>query len=123
MVWQCEKLAAHPIIETAYVGLVGQAELESAVRATIDLAGRTGITRFLADCSRLEGGHSILELFGIANTLSASGAFGAMREAVLLPALPTAAEDVRFWETVCLNRGLIVRIFDDRAAAIDWLLS
>lgn len=123
MAWRCERMSAHPIIETAYVGLLDHAELEAAVRATIELAQRTGTLRFLADCSRLEGGHSIMALYGIANTLSASSAAHGMREALLLPALPKAAEDVRFWETVCRNRGLTVRIFEDRKAAMDWLLA
>ena len=43
------------------------------------------------------------------------------REAVLLPLSPEMAREARGFETMCLNRGFEVRIFDDRSAALAWL--
>ena len=123
MPWRSQLLQAHPIIETSYSGLLGKDELFDAFRATVALAQASGTTRFLADCTLLEGGHSIVHLYTLVDTLMSSGAdLGALREAVLLPALPGSAEDVRFWETACLNRGLRVKVFQDRPSAIAWLL-
>ncbi|MFZ2449678.1 MAG: hypothetical protein WAW36_04065 [Methylovulum miyakonense] len=42
-----------------------------------------------------------------------------LKEAILLPSLPAPIENVKFWETACYNRGLRVRIFDDRQNALD----
>jgi len=46
-----------------------------------------------------------------------------MREAIIAAQDPEAREMLRFWETTCLNRGLLVQLFADREQAIDWLHS
>ncbi len=123
MPWRSQLLQMHPIIETFYSGLLSKDELFDAFRATVALAQTSGTTRFLADCTHLEGGHSIVHLYTLVDTLMSSGAaLGAFREAVLLPVLPGSAEDVLFWETACLNRGLRVKVFESRPSAIAWLL-
>ena len=45
------------------------------------------------------------------------------REAVLLPLDPAAEEEFQFFETVCRNRGLDVRVFAERDEALAWLTS
>ena len=123
MPWRAQLLQAHPIIEASYSGLLSRDELFDAFRAIFKLAETSGATRVLADCTLLEGGHSIVHLYALVDTLLSSGAaVEAFREAVLLPVLPGSAEDVLFWETACLNRGLRVRVFQERLSAIDWLL-
>lgn len=44
-----------------------------------------------------------------------------IRVAVVSPRMPEAQEKVRFYETVCLNRGWKVRLFKSRDDAIEWL--
>jgi len=51
-----------------------------------------------------------------------SGIGYSVKEAVLLPGLPASAENVKFWEMTCSNRGLNVKIFIDRENAIKWLM-
>jgi hypothetical protein len=51
----------------------------------------------------------------------AAGASGQDKTALLLPANQALWEDVRFYETVCRNRGLNVRIFAARTDAVRWL--
>ena len=46
----------------------------------------------------------------------------ALKEEVLLPKFPESVEHVKFWEDTCSNRGLNVRIFDNRQHALDWLI-
>jgi hypothetical protein len=43
------------------------------------------------------------------------------REAILLSAHAAAAEEMEFFETVCRNRGLDVRVFRERDEALAWL--
>jgi len=43
------------------------------------------------------------------------------RIAVLVSNIETKAEELHFYENVCLNRGWHIRIFTDRDAAIEWL--
>lgn len=122
MPWSVSHSADLDAVVTVYAGVLPAEDLGQAVAATIALAGQKGTTRFLADCASLEGGHSVSDLYGLAELLEASGLPWAIREAVVLPQLAAAAEDVRFWETVCLNRGHTVRVFGERAEAEAWLM-
>jgi len=122
MPWQVSIAPGSPFVETTYSGVLTPPELADAVRKTLRQAGTHGLKRFFADCTPLEGGHSILDLYTLADSLAKGDLSAVEREAVLLPALPAPAENVQFWETACLNRGLNVRIFLDRELAVAWLL-
>ena len=86
------------------------------------LAQKHKRSRVLTDCSLLKGGHSVVDLFQEINHIYDQLVGTPFREAIVLPADPTAAELVRFWETACKNRGLNVEIFLTRQAAIASLL-
>ncbi len=122
MPWRVDIPLEASLVETTYSGVLTPPELSDAVRETLRVAETSGLKRFLADCTSLEGGHSILDLYALVDSI-AKDATGIDKEAVLLPSLPAAAEDVRFWETACFNRGLNVRVFVDRESAREWLLS
>lgn len=122
MPWQVRVLEDHPVVETCYTGRLSADELAAAVRETLAAARAHNEVLVLGDCTGLEGGHSIFDLFATVDLVIASGLAGRMREAVLLPSLPESLETVHFWETACRNRGLCVRIFADRQEALHWLL-
>lgn len=122
MPWRVIVCPDHPIVETSYSGLLTPSELTSAVHETLAAAEQEGVNRLLADCTTLEGGHSVVDLYTLAKEVAERGIMWTIREAVLLPRRPDAGEKVRFWETTCINRGFTVRLFDDRQAALDWLL-
>lgn len=115
--------AVQGIIETRYIGMLSPGELVKAAQETLAKANMSGNFRPLGDCTELRGGHSIGDLYGLAEQIGASPYASRIREAVLLPEVPGPADDVRFWETACLNRGLQVKRFDDRALAFAWLLA
>lgn len=122
MPWTVELLGDSGIIQTRYIGVVDTAELSAAVRATVGLAIASGAHRALADCSRLEGGHSIADLLHVVESLLSTPGLPRFTEALLLPPSETVAADVSFFETACQNRGLCVRAFHSREHALDWLL-
>jgi hypothetical protein len=116
----------HPplgVIETLYSGELTPDELYAAAQAALALGQEHSVLRFLGDCTGLQGGHSVIDLYGVLELLQAAGFAPPMREALLMPATPDAAmsEEVAFWQNACLNRGVEVRIFHERAAALDWL--
>ncbi len=111
-----------PFVETRYVGSLSPPELAEAVHETLRTVEAHKRHLVLGDCSKLEGGHSLFDLYGLADAVLASGLAHLIREAIILPALPGAVEDVRFWETTCMNRGIVVRIFTTREEALAWLL-
>ena len=121
MPWNTSYLAAADAVLTVYSGVLDPAVLHEAVRSTLALARQQNTMRFLADCSTLEGGHSVVDLYELAKLVAASGAPPGLREAIVMPQLAEAASDVRFWETTCRNRGFTVRVFATMAEASAWL--
>jgi len=122
MPWRTSVHPDLPIVETCYSGVLSQPELATAISETLALAHARGLNLFLGDCTALVGGHSVVDLYFLADALAASGLGHTIKEAVLLPGLPDSAENVRFWETACYNRGFKVKIFLDRESAIKWLM-
>jgi hypothetical protein len=123
MPWQVKLLAEQKIVETIYAGHLTPAELISAVESSMSQAKVARATRLLSDCTDLVGGHNFADLFKLAETLQADAFALSLKEAVLVPPSGPGVEMVQFYETTCLNRGLDVRVFTDRAQAIAWLLS
>ncbi|MBX7223065.1 MAG: hypothetical protein K1Y36_24175 [Blastocatellia bacterium] len=75
----------------------------------------------LGDCSGLAGGHSLVDLFALAKNLGQTDLGFKVKEAVLVAADSPMLSQIQFWETTCFNRGICVRIFQDREEAIAWL--
>lgn len=123
MPWKITVLSEFPIIETRYEGILTQGELSEAVRETLALGRVNSTALFLGDCTALAGGHSVVDLYLLADSIMASGIGHTLKEALLLPELPGSAENVRFWETTCYNRGFRVRIFQERSQALEWLMA
>ncbi|MEI8340010.1 MAG: hypothetical protein WCH43_00550 [Verrucomicrobiota bacterium] len=123
MPWHTILLEDLPVIETRYSGVLTPAELSSAAREIFDLIREHNRTFLLADCTALGGGHSIVDLYALAETLASGNLVPNLKEAVLLPSLPDSVENVKFWETACINRGIRVRIFCNRQSALDWLMT
>lgn len=123
MGWRAEYVASGGFVETRYEGVLGADELAAAVQQTLAVARAHGTTLYLGDCSKLVGGHTIFDLYGFVRLLESLGLVGRFKEALIMPALSAAARDVVFWETACQNRGLLVKVFPDREAALQWLCS
>jgi hypothetical protein len=121
MPWSTSYLPDLDVVMTAYCGVMSPQSLGEAVQATFALAEEHGAKKFLADCTTLEGGHSLVDLYGLVKLLEGYGLTPGLREAIVLPQLKAAATDVRFWETACRNRGFDVRVFESLAAAHAWL--
>ena len=122
MPWQVKVNPDVPVIETYYSGRLSPDELNDAVKETIVQARARNIRLLLGDCTALAGGHSVFDLYHLANDVCLNHKGITVKEAVVLPELPAQKENVMFWETACFNRGMHVRIFGDRKSALDWLL-
>lgn len=121
MPWIAAYRADLDLVETHYQGTLPPDELRAAIVRTVELGLAHGTKRFLSDCSTLQGGHTVMDLYGLASILQSCGLPPHSCEALIMPNLPVAAADVRFWETICRNRGLEVRAFPDHASALAWL--
>lgn len=121
MPWSTSYSPEVDAVVTTYVGLISPESLKQAVEGTMALGLEKGTSKFLADCTALEGGHSIVDLYFISKLLEEAGVSRTFREAIVLPHLQSAGDEVRFWETTCWNRGMDVWIFRTTAEAVGWL--
>jgi hypothetical protein len=48
---------------------------------------------------------------------------GVNKLAILLSDEIVITEEILFFETVCVNRGRLVKVFNNKGAALGWLLS
>ncbi|MDD5361932.1 MAG: hypothetical protein PHN88_07345 [Ignavibacteria bacterium] len=122
MAWQVKYLEDLQIIETIFSGYMKKQELFAAIESAIAESQKMNATKFLSDCSCLEGGHSLFDLYEKANELFSSGLSKNLKEAIILPALSIQHDKVDFWKTVSNNLGFNVRVFQDRDEAIEWLM-
>jgi hypothetical protein len=114
-------LLENKIIELTYSGSISPQELKEAFDASLLLAEKEKILLFLADCTNMIGGHSVVDLYSIITLLESTGLSRRIKEALLLPSLRSSVAEVKFYETACLNRGFNVKIFLNREDALAWL--
>jgi len=120
MPWNVQYHAELQIVEIRFIGQLTSQELHAALEQAIASSHHHDTYRCLADCSELQGGHSIVDLFNLADMLAALQ-LPRFREAVLMPQLAASRELISLWETACFNRGLQVRVFESRPVALEWL--
>jgi hypothetical protein len=120
MAWNVKYNSDTKIIELTYSGLVSPIELKDALSAALSLSKQEGTSLFLADCTDMVGGHSITDLYFLIALYEESGLRG-MKEALVLPALKSSVEQVKFYEVACRNRGFNVKIFSQIQDATAWL--
>lgn len=121
MNWQTSYQNNTQLIELTYSGSVTQVELAKSAHAALDLAKQLGTYKVMTDCTAMQAGHSLADLYFLSDWLITMKAHR-LKEAVIMPTEAASSELARFWETTCINRGLRVRVFDQREAAERWLL-
>jgi hypothetical protein len=97
--------------------------LLAAASTTTSYCKEHGFTRVLIDLRDMAGGLDTLETFEVAGHRlpHQNGVRLLVRSAILDHT--ENVERIRFFETVALNRGLNVKVFDDRGSAVEWLRS
>ena len=107
---------------TLYVQATGfdesLAQVEAYNNAVIQVCTAGGYARVLCDERLLEYRLTTIDTYALADFLVRHGP-RAVRLAIVCNAQGLA--DARFWEDVATNRGALVRVFGDPAAARDWL--
>lgn len=123
MPWQ---VTFHPdpaVVELNYDGMVSPGELGESVAAVIALSERHGCAHFLTDGTRMQGGHSMLDLYAQMEQILKSPFTAPFREALVMPpgAPAEVVENMDFWASGLRLRGFDVEIFLDRSLALRWL--
>jgi hypothetical protein len=109
------------VVEMVFRGAPTPEEIDDAMTR----AGATGAenltNRFLVDAREMPAGGSAFDVLALAELMASLPPGLIEREAVVLSEDVAAAEEMGFFETACRNRGLDVRVFPERGAALGWL--
>jgi hypothetical protein len=104
----------------AHEGVLRPEEIQAATLEAMAAMDADKVDRVLVDLTGVTDTPSTMDLFSAHAALPEYTRVPRPRGALLLRADQEA--DGRFIEDVMVNRGLPVRVFDDREAALQWLL-
>lgn len=109
------------VIEMVFRGSAALDEINVAM-AEAGAAGAEHLAnRFLVDVREQRAGGKAFDILALGEFLASLPHGLIEREAILLPEDEAAVEEFEFFETVCRNRGLDVRVFSGRDEALAWL--
>lgn len=110
------------LIEVTYTGLITEADIRQATTQAISIQKQMGTMSVLIDVNAWDVSASFTDIYEVVDTqYLKEEANRQSRIAVVFPPSLNVQEAVRFYETVCFNRGWKVRVCLDRQSAIDWL--
>ena len=122
MAWRVLYNSTTDVVELINEGTVTSKDLFDGVVACYRLGVEKGTLKFLADSSKREKFKgSIFDYYRIPEMFSKMPEIRKARIAVQLPTGKYFDAGVRFFETVCLNRGYLVHTFKIRKKAEEWL--
>ncbi len=122
MAWRVLYNSTTDVVELINEGTVTSKDLFDGVAACYSLGIETNTLKFLADSSKREKFKgSIFDYYKIPEIFSKMPEMRRARIAVVLPMNNYFDAGVRFFETVCLNRGYLVQTFKTREKAEEWL--
>ena len=120
--WTYEHNPTHQIIEVVYEGDITASDLRESTSELIALGKEKGINRFLVNSTGIKLDANLVDLYDLpTRQYLKEKADRQGRIAVILPTSARAREAVKFFETVCMNRGWLVQVFSERQEALDWL--
>jgi hypothetical protein len=110
------------IIESVLVDQVSNKELLKHEAQCIALAKENESTRIITDAKQATLEMSVIDLYSLPEFYGDQDLQRSVRIAVLPPTSEAGKDLVDFYETVSLNRGWTVGVFEERQEALDWLL-
>ena len=122
MPYRIEFLEDKGIVLVESIGELTYKEFVKETQEAQELARKKNTRLFLSDCSRLIVKAGTLELFDFPAMYQRIGSPKTSKIAVLMSGDTTTDKDIRFYETVCQNRGWQVMAFMSRDEAVKWLL-
>ena len=110
-------------VEATLTGVRTPATLMAAAERVTEACNKLKIFKVLIDVRKMRGRLDTLETFDVAGHRIPQRPETRLITKSAIVDLPPNMDRIRFFETVAVNRGLNVRVFDDEAAAVGWLLS
>lgn len=110
------------IIESVSTGKLTFEDYSNQSKEAIELALKKNTNLFFLDTSNLSASIKASEILSIPDFWESIGTPRTYKLAVLIPKDASLYEDIKFFETVCRNRGWHTKLFEKKEAAIEWLL-
>ena len=121
MTWTVEYVPDHDMVQVTVIGAATGDDLSAAGLEAIRLAKAHNTTSVLIDDMKLERAFSLADIYALPKFYLANQPSVTNRVAIILPTSQPARDNMLFYETVCRNRGLNHRTFDERQEAMAWL--
>jgi hypothetical protein len=110
------------IVRLRLTGPQTLADYRQQTEEALQLARSKKVALFLVEDQQAWNTASVLELFALPAMYEELGAPRSGKVAIVMPRDSPSAADIRFYETVCVNRGYNVKIFATEQAAMEWLM-
>jgi hypothetical protein len=109
------------IVQVDYFGLVSRDELFEIFEEAVICARKNSTLKFLADCTGMTGGHTLVDLFNFVSQFVEREMTLKMKEAIVMPVSSMTKPQVEYYQKACQSHGFNVRVFSNRDEAINWL--
>lgn len=111
------------IVVIQNIGRISPEDFEKQSIEALELGRKKNTSLYLADSTQVAGGTTTIELLDFPDMYERIGVSKTIKLAIVIPENSIAQKNIKFLETVCLNRGWQVRIFEKNDEAVGWLLS
>ena len=105
------------IIEVESFGKVSKDDIAQSIANIREIFVEKNITRILVDTRKQETMPSTMDIFGLFSVFPREFKF-----ALLVEQSQTTKESLSFAESVGVNRGVCMKIFDEKESALHWLI-
>jgi hypothetical protein len=122
MEFEYEVQAREGYVEATLTGVRTPTTLIAAAEQVTEVCKELKILKVLVDVRRMTGSLDTLETFEVAGHQIPQRPMTRQLARSAILDLPVNMERMHFFETVAVNRGFNVRVFDDETAAVEWLL-
>lgn len=123
MTWTYDYDSKKMIVELTYSGDTSARDLKDSTSELIAFGEKKGVSLVLIDTTDMKYRSSLVDIYDLpAKQYVNENANRLGRTALILPTCTKSREAAKFYETVCRNRGWMVRAFPTRMEAMDWLM-
>ena len=119
--WKIRYSSAMAAVVLRVAGEIRNDDARAQAAQLVELLNQHQTRKVLLDCSEAVSEMTLPELYWLADAAPALRIPWDIRAAVVAPRTRYRMESYRFFELVFRNAGYKVKLFDDRAAAEDWL--
>jgi hypothetical protein len=121
MPYEIEFLKDHKIIRIIGRGELSIEEYRDGARRCIDEVNKKGSSKLLVDNRFIIGGPEITDIYYLPKFFYDVGLSNHIKIAILIMKNYALKDNIRFFETRCINSGYDCKIFIEKRDAINWL--